>query len=241
MIHVVLHVLLAREHRNAQVPGAVLKLVQCGRCRTEYVYQMHRVGYGSHSSMLFAPDPMSGVRAWNNAAAALHRSLLQEVDPVPCPQCGHYQDDMVAAIRWRLDGWIRDRLQPGLLIFAIMAFAAAAVLASQPLINGLPRWFYLLGAMVFLIGTLLFFTHARAERWFASRYDPNDSTHKPRHTPSGPGVRREEFERRWNCGYGQYPAAPPPLPNPRIETESRPITTPFQSDMAGQEPSRIGL
>jgi hypothetical protein len=239
MIHVALHLLLAREYRNAQVPGMVLKLVQCGECGTEYVYQMQRVGYGSHSSTVIAPDSMSTIHAWNRAAADLNRRLLQEVDPVPCPQCGHYQDDMVASIRWQLNGWIRDRLQPALLAIAIVAFTGAVVLAIQPLISRLPSSFYAIGALTFVLGASLLFARARAERWFGSRYDPNDRTDKPRHKAAGPGVRRPEFERWWSSVHGQRSPLPPP---PAMQVKSvHPQFAAGSELIMGEGQSPIGL
>jgi hypothetical protein len=79
--------------------GSVLKFVRCEQCNHDYAYWMHRKIEHSSFSVLGLDNRGASGRAGNEAATRLRQSLLNSCDPVPCPECGHFQDAMVLRSR----------------------------------------------------------------------------------------------------------------------------------------------
>src|SRR5437763_12084439 len=92
--------LLLQKTARAVLPGFVWKHNRCERCQSEYFYRLDRVGKGNHTS--YGGDQFAAQQAADWAARAnLDRMLQNDADPVPCPDCGWYQQPMVRAMRDR--------------------------------------------------------------------------------------------------------------------------------------------
>ena len=91
---------------TSTVRARIPKLVACEQCSFEYVYIMERTGQGTGTSMLFLDN--SG--AQDRAAASAHNEVMMKLerscDPVPCPACGWYQQQMVIRARYLRYRWM---------------------------------------------------------------------------------------------------------------------------------------
>lgn len=85
--------------------GISIITVACESCGTEFVYAAKREATGCSKSVLFLDNQGAAERAENEAAKALGRMLTEDVDLIPCAQCGIYQASMVEWIRSQPNGW----------------------------------------------------------------------------------------------------------------------------------------
>jgi hypothetical protein len=78
----------------AAVKGAVWKVVACAHCQQRYAYLLELEATGEYHDLLF----LDGEGAAERARVKAEQNLLQKsrnvVLPVPCPNCGFYQDEM---------------------------------------------------------------------------------------------------------------------------------------------------
>src|SRR5262249_28746596 len=105
----------AKEY-TATLEGAVYKLVHCEKCQAEFAYEMRREGGGFGDSLFFFPNKSAQERALSKAQDDLRRRLEKECDPVPCPECGWYQEHMIPVIRRKYQFWMT--IAAALLLFA---------------------------------------------------------------------------------------------------------------------------
>jgi hypothetical protein len=105
----------------ATVSGSILKRVQCEQCEHEYGYLMTRKGRGLARSWMFLDKQGASESANRKAEKQLFRRLEQSCDPVPCPRCGWYQEEMVRRLRRNHFRW---------LFFIGLALAGAAFLGG---------------------------------------------------------------------------------------------------------------
>lgn len=91
---------------TATVRGAILKFVACEQCHAQFIYHMEREASGSGTSLLFLDNEGASRRASVGAESALQTMLQSECDPVPCPDCGWYQEHMHATIRKAYHRWL---------------------------------------------------------------------------------------------------------------------------------------
>lgn len=91
----------SKTYRHA-MSRAVLKDVSCERCKCAYRYELIR-RVERTSSGLFS----SASSAEKNASKALEKALRKGVDPVPCPDCGWFQQPMVHEYRRRRLKWLK--------------------------------------------------------------------------------------------------------------------------------------
>jgi hypothetical protein len=82
--------LVWREY-NHFLSGVTLKLVECEKCGTVYVYQMQRQVQGTGRSLYFLDNQGAQHRVRSEAEGALQKSLERDCDAVPCLNCGTYQ------------------------------------------------------------------------------------------------------------------------------------------------------
>lgn len=80
---------------KCNLAGRTYKFVECEECKQKYVYGMVRKATGQGDSLYFLDNAGAQNRARNSAQAQLEKALANDCDPVPCPKCGSYQDDMV--------------------------------------------------------------------------------------------------------------------------------------------------
>jgi hypothetical protein len=106
---------------------SVWKEHKCSCCRTVYRYLFKRTMQGSGGS------PEAAAR---NAEKAVEKSIEREVDQRPCPECGLYQPDMVAAKRSKAHWWAFAAGVPVYLLLFILVmtdvltFGTAAMAAA---------------------------------------------------------------------------------------------------------------
>jgi len=66
--------------------GAVIRQVQCERCRTEYFYELARVAKGTGSARLWSGQRSGPQARKKSAEKKLARMLLNDGEAVPMPQ-----------------------------------------------------------------------------------------------------------------------------------------------------------
>jgi hypothetical protein len=148
----------------ASVQGAVWKFVSCAQCQQGYAYLIELDAIGEDHDLLFLDGEGSAERAQAKAEENLLRKSRNVVVPVPCPNCGWYQDDM--SRKMKEDVSINPVQIAGLVL---------AMISLVPLVFAIPyRWVLTIvlataGLAVVAWGYLL-----------ALRFDPNSGHPEPR-------------------------------------------------------------
>lgn len=141
----------------SRVRGAVWKLVSCERCIQRYAYLLELEATGEDRDLLFLDGKGSAERARAQAEQNLLRKSRNCVLPVPCPNCGFYQDEMARQLKE--EAWI-NRFQ--------VAGLAISVMSLLPLALDIP-FIWVLTLVTAAIGlTLLIYGYVAA-----FRFDPN--------------------------------------------------------------------
>src|SRR5262245_42135050 len=83
----------------AAVQGAVWKFVSCAHCQQRYAYLLELEATGDDHDPLFLDGEGSAERARAKAEQNLLQKSQNVVLPVPCPNCGCYQDDMARKLK----------------------------------------------------------------------------------------------------------------------------------------------
>src|SRR5436189_1879758 len=91
---------------TAAVSGTSVKQVHCEQCGCDYFYRMVRRGEGRGTSPYYLDNKGAQRRAERNAQRKLEKLLRKGIDPVPCPDCGWFQRDMVREVRRRSQRWL---------------------------------------------------------------------------------------------------------------------------------------
>jgi hypothetical protein len=98
----VLHLLrLVFQEYSASASGCAVRRVSCEHCNQTYIYQLRLTAKGSATSLRFMNKTATRERAAARAQKKLQKRLAVEVAPNPCPDCGHYQRDMIGLLRKR--------------------------------------------------------------------------------------------------------------------------------------------
>jgi hypothetical protein len=148
----------------AAVRGAVWKFVSCSHCQQRYAYLLELEATGEDHDLLFLDGKGSAERAQAQAEQNLLQKSRNVVLPVPCPNCGWYQDDMSKMLR---DEASINRVQiVGLVI---------AVISLIPLMFDMATTWVLT-----LLGALVGLTLAIYGTVLALRFDPNVGDPEPR-------------------------------------------------------------
>lgn len=154
-----------------RVTGREPKVVECEACRHGYVYFLKRAGYGQNTSVFFLDNAGAKARAADQAHAGLEAALATGIDPVPCPQCGWYQAEMVAQAR--AAHWAGLRYV-GYFGACLAAGAGGAVVAVG--LTGAPAdrsLLYTYALAIGLPGLAVWVAAGRLQRRLAAAYDPN--------------------------------------------------------------------
>ena len=123
---------------TSRVSGSVLKGAYCENCECEYLYKMVRTAEGQGSSPYYLDNAGAERRAQQAAINSLTASL-KGVDPVPCPDCGWYQKNML----WTMGG------SYGWMIVLWVIGAIATFICYQ---SGLEPFLYAATATIFFFG-----------------------------------------------------------------------------------------
>src|ERR1051326_5823491 len=105
---------------SATASGSALKLVACERCQSECVYRLGRTSFARVQGEVFVDSEEDAELAASHAEELLEETLEGAIDPVPCPVCGWYQEDMVVEARKRHRYWMA--FMGGCLLFGIIPF-----------------------------------------------------------------------------------------------------------------------
>jgi hypothetical protein len=179
---------------SCSTSGAVLKLVHCECCEAQYVYRMERSAKGQGTSVWFLNNA-GAARAASEADTQLRCMLERDVDPVPCPKCGWYQQNMLRSARSEQGSRL---LYVG--VCFTLAFIPAAVIGlcvnffvgrgGQPVVSG--PVFLACSALWVVFGLSLIL----AGFIVAVRYDPNTQDLEARKLIGQTRAKlREEFEK----------------------------------------------
>jgi hypothetical protein len=134
--------------------ASIFKVVTCARCQHGYTYEMVRSEPGG------GPDD---TRARATAQSALRVALAKGCDPVPCPECGTYQPDMVRQLQ--------NRHRSELFTAGALLLVVAVVVLATHLFGWIGRG-WLRWAVLATTG----FTGAgliAVKSYLGSRYNPN--------------------------------------------------------------------
>jgi hypothetical protein len=172
----------------AAVQGAVWKVVSCAHCQQGYACMLELEATGEEHDLLFLDGEGSAERARAKAEENLLRKSRIAVVPVPCPNCGCYQDDMARKLKEEAS---INALQ--------VAGAVVAVLSLVPLAFSAPyTWVLTLVLAVAGIG-LVGYGYV-----VAFRFDPN----------GGDPELRKALGRGTPCGVNRWPNCSPRAPTP---------------------------
>ena len=178
---------------TATISGSVWKRVLCQQCTREFVYLLTRNGTGSGSSPYYLDNEGAQQRAQRAAVTNLQKKLKVGMDAVPCPDCGVYQDSMVARMRRQQWGWLHV---VGWILAGVTLFLAWVVWITEGGLRPGPFWRMLASSPV--IGGVALAVSAIALSWIGrSFYDPNvDAAGRAGAQEKGTGgpFRLEEFE-----------------------------------------------
>lgn len=148
-------------HRRVTVRGRGWRSPTCERCGTEYVFTFSRT---------------VTERAWTRREATrlaeeqLRRVLAGCVEPVPCPVCGHYQEDMCRVLKLGRHGWMMGATVASTLI-GLCGVVFGCLASSKE--DDFPPW---VGPAAFGIGVLAIVAAVAFFRWQRRRqneYEPN--------------------------------------------------------------------
>jgi hypothetical protein len=113
----------------------VWKRQSCEACGATFQYQIERTGQAQRSATFLAAKVVTEdtLEASRLATNTLTAKLRRDVDPHPCPSCGSYQHEMIAALRVRAYAvWVE---------LACVALVVSAVLGLTDLVpNAIPVW-----------------------------------------------------------------------------------------------------
>src|SRR5688572_4805428 len=162
-MHIPIPIPIGAKH-VATVQGAVWKFVSCAHCQQRYAYLLELEATGEDHDLLFLDGEGSAQRARAQAEQNLAQKSRNVVLPVPCPNCGFYQEDMARMLK---DEVSINSLQ--------IAGAVIALLSLVPLAIGIPY--------IWVITLVLAVTGLALLAWgyvLAFRFDPNSGDPEPR-------------------------------------------------------------
>ena len=155
-----IHIPIGARH-VAAIRGAVWKLVDCEYCEERYAYLLELEATGQDHDLLFLDGAGSAARALVQAEQNLLKKSQNVVLPVPCPNCGSYQNDMAQLLK---DNASINSLQ---IVGGVITLLSFVPLAFD--ISGI----WVLTVVLALVGlTMMVRGVARAIRYDANAGDP---------------------------------------------------------------------
>jgi hypothetical protein len=162
-MHIPIPIPIGRIH-VAAVRGAVWKFVTCARCQQGYAYLLELEATGECHDLLFLDGEGSAQRARAQAERSLLQKSRNSVLPVPCPNCGFYQDEMSRQLK---EAASINRLQ--------VAGAVIVLLSFIPLLFAVSYLWVL--TLILAIAGLAVLSYGYV---VALRFDPNAGDPEPR-------------------------------------------------------------
>lgn len=201
--------------RVAAIQGAVWKFVSCAHCQQRYAYLLELEATGEDHDLLFVDGEKSAERARAQAEQNLLLKSRNVVLPVPCPNCGFYQDDMSRKLKEEVSiNWLQ------------IAGVVVAVLSLVPLAFDIPYiWVLTIGLAVVGL-TLVTWGYVRA-----FRFDPNAGDPEPRKALGRRhAVWGEQLARLLAAGqHAEPPYGPAAEQKPRLGSRYRSVTRDIRS------------
>jgi hypothetical protein len=114
---------IGRDH-NVSLSGFDYRTVHCEECGEDYVYILDREGQGNSFNPMYLDSKGAEAEAQRKAEENLQHMLEEEIDPVPCPSCGHFQANMIPVARQVRHSWMT-----GLALIMMLAFAISIITA----------------------------------------------------------------------------------------------------------------
>jgi hypothetical protein len=148
----------------ATLKGGTWKFVTCEKCRQPYAYLLVLEATGQGHNTLFLDAEGAAQQAREQAIQNYEAKSRNCVLPVPCPQCGFYQPDMVAQLK---DKGSINALQVAGAVLVLLSFAPLAFKAAYAWVVTLVL--AVLGVVVLALGYVVAF-----------RFDPNAGDPEPR-------------------------------------------------------------
>lgn len=152
---------------TATVRGWKRKLVTCEYCGRAYDYKVSCEATGSAESPYYLNNEGASERAQTRAQARLNSKLESAVEAVPCPQCGHFQADMVTMLRQRRFGWVNVL---GWIIVGLAALLSSIPNTSDRSLSFVDRLLVRPHVFILMAGSALIALSLIGRRYL---YDPN--------------------------------------------------------------------
>lgn len=147
---------------SAQVSGSAWKPVRCGRCQTQFAYQVTREFTGQGVSPYMLDNAGAQERARTSAHRGLEHALANARDDVPCPSCLDYDADATLRLKKARYGWM--------FALGLLGLLGTLTLTPSLLAPGVPLGPALVMVLVALaVSAGLLVARAR----LMSDYDPN--------------------------------------------------------------------
>ncbi|HEX5269649.1 MAG TPA: hypothetical protein VFW33_04135 [Gemmataceae bacterium] len=125
---------------NVSAQGTRVAQVTCEYCGSTYCYRLARTARAHVHAIYDLGGKTAFRRSQDRARAKLRRLLDTATDPVPCPECGWYQKDMLPALRRSRLAWMRTvaKWSPAVALvpFTISVFG----LMGAKDLNAPPEW-----------------------------------------------------------------------------------------------------
>jgi hypothetical protein len=162
------------------VTGSTGVAVHCEKCEHEFYYKLVCKAFGRANLGPLTSREDAQRTAAGRAKQKLRELVKTQIAPVPCPQCGCYQQNMVPLLRARQSPRLNKYGLAGLLLGPLVVavgFAITGATSGGPVGQGGGARFALglgvmgVGAVLAVAGLLLLVI-----RWYRSQtsYDPND-------------------------------------------------------------------
>ncbi|MEZ5944522.1 MAG: hypothetical protein R3C18_24300 [Planctomycetaceae bacterium] len=142
--------------------------VECEACGHRYWYEAERSAESQGFSPLYLDGAGARRRAREDVERKLKRAFQNAVEVVPCPECGHYQAEMLPFVR-KTYYWFFVPVAVVCFLAAGVVFVAGVVSDEHALSGEIPAWSTVPAATLPLLGLLLLGT-----RWgLTLASDPN--------------------------------------------------------------------
>jgi hypothetical protein len=157
---------------NVSAQGTRVAQVTCEHCGSSYCYHLTRTTHAHVHEIYDLAGNTAFRRAQDRAQAKLRRLLETAADPVPCPECGWYQKNMLPSLRRSRLPWMRAVARWSLALVLIPLVISVVGLIGAKDLKAAPEWTsYTCVATVILPLAL---PALYALRWVLNRlYDPN--------------------------------------------------------------------
>jgi hypothetical protein len=117
----------------ACVRGSVLKVISCQHCHQRFAYRVELEAEGHVIDLSYLDGQRSAEQALQKAQDNLLRKRDNAVLPVPCPNCGMYQDDMARSLK--ADASVNWQQIVGGVVFAV-SFLPVLLAVRDPMAWG---------------------------------------------------------------------------------------------------------